>query len=118
MNHLDEITMHAKYIMFILLLFCACGIVHGVQGVQGETGHEQELIKSAEIAKESLQEALSEMMNAFDATMKALNATLDAFIDICKTVNHGFALAHARLGPVLERIGENVRGNDNTIGIE
>jgi len=109
---LGEITMHAKYIILILLLTCACGIVHGAEE---ETDQEQELIKSAETAKESLNEAFSEMGNAFDAIKRALNATFNAFSDIWSTVDfsdiwgtasHAFTFVQDTLEAVLVRLDQ------------
>ena len=107
--------MYAKYIILILLLTCACGIVHGAEG---ETGQEQDLIKSAETAKESVHEAISEMRNAFDATKRALNVTLNAFSDIWNTANHAITSVQATLEAVQAHIGENAHDNDNITEIE
>jgi len=107
--------MHAKYIILILLLICACGIVHGAEE---ETGGEQDLMKSAETAKESIHEAVSEMRNAFDATKRALNATSTAFSDVWSTANHALASAQATLEAVQARIGGSAYGNGNTTKIE
>jgi len=109
---LGEITMHVKYIILILLLTCACGIVHGAEE---ETDQEQDLIKSAETAKESLNEAFSEMGNAFDATKRALSAIFKALSDIWSTINfsdiwgtatNAFSFVQDTLEAVLVRIDQ------------
>lgn len=64
--------------MLILLFLCTVGIVTA----QGETNEEQNIVKSAEIAKESVNEALSSILYAFDATLKACSAIYTALIDI------------------------------------
>ena len=68
--------------MLILLLFCLFGVVTA----QGETNEEQNIVKSAETAKESVNEAISSLVYAFDAVMKACSALYDVLVDLWNIV--------------------------------
>ena len=74
--------MRGTYIMLILLLFCIFGVVTA----QGEINEEQDIVKSAETAKESMNEVLSSIIYAFDATMKVYSAIYDMFVNTWDTV--------------------------------
>jgi hypothetical protein len=74
--------MRGTYIMLILLVLCTFGVVV----VQGETNEERDIVKSAEIAKESVNEALSSIIYAVDATMKACSAIYNALTDLWNIV--------------------------------
>ena len=106
--------MRTKYTLFLLLLISLLISVCGVVGAEEEINGEQELIKSAETAKESIREAITEMKNTFDATKRALKATHNALLDIWNTANYALASAQSTLEAVQASIDEWNIDNGNT----
>ena len=103
---LGEITMRVKYILFILLLISTCGLVGAGEG--------EELVSSAEAAKESVREAVAEMGNTFDAAKEAVAATPNTLSETWNTAKDAFASIQAALEPFLASVNELIPGSDNT----